>query len=93
MNFYKKTTPVGPGWKKIINNHKIEKSKWSVPSGILAMILALIMIYSLLFSTGYIIYGNLQLGISLIIIAISSAYLLGKVWKRIKVDFLFKEKR
>ena len=93
LNFYKKTTPGGPGWKKIINNHKIERSEWSVPSGILAMILSLIMIYSLLFSTGYIIYGNLQLGISLIIIAIIAAYLLSKVWKRIKVDFLFWARR
>ena len=55
-----------------------------MPSGILAMILALVMIYSLLFSIGYFIYGNFQLGISLITISLISIYLLSKVWKDIK---------
>ena len=87
-NFYKKTTPGGPGWKAIVGNEQIEKTEWSVPSGILAMLLALAMIYSLLFATGYFIYGNLQLGMILTAIAVISAYLLSKVWKKIKVNFI-----
>jgi Na+/proline symporter len=86
LNFYKKTTPGGPGWKAVVGSAEIEKSNWSVPSGILAMLLALVMIYSLLFATGYFIYGNLQLGIILAIIALIAAYLLSKVWSRIKVQ-------
>jgi len=86
LSFYKKTTPGGPGWKAIVGNEKIESEGWSVPSGILAMLLALAMIYSMLFATGYFIYGNLQLGGMLILIALISAYLLSKVWSRIKVD-------
>ena len=88
LNFYKKTTPGGPGWKAVVGHNQIEKSQWSVPSGILAMLLALIMIYSLLFSTGYFIYGNFQLGIILTAIAVIAAYLLSKVWKKIKVNFI-----
>ena len=88
LNFYKKTTPGGPGWKAIIGNEEIENSEWSVPSGILAILLSLAMIYSMLFSTGYFIYGNLQLGAILMLIALTSAYLLSKVWSRIKVDIL-----
>ena len=88
LNFYKKITPGGPGWKAVVGNNQIEKSQWSVPSGILAMILALIMIYSLLFATGYFIYGNFQLGIILTSIAVIAAYLLSKVWKKIKVNFI-----
>ncbi len=88
LSFYKKTTPGGPGWKAVVGNEEIEKSDWSVPSGILAMLLALAMIYCLLFATGYFIYGNLQLGGILTIIALISAYLLSKVWSRIKVDVL-----
>jgi len=88
LNFYKKITPGGPGWKAVVGNNQIEKSQWSVPSGILAMILALIMIYSLLFATGYFIYGNFQLGIILTAIAVIAAYLLSKVWKKIKVNFI-----
>ena len=86
LNFYKKTTPGGPGWKAIVGNEQIEREGWSVPSGILAMLLALAMIYCLLFATGYFIYGNLQLGGILTIIALIAAYLLSKVWSRIKVD-------
>ena len=86
LNFYKKTTPGGPGWKAIVGNEQIEREGWSVPSGILAMLLALAMIYCLLFATGYFIYGNLQLGGILTIIALIAVYLLSKVWSRIKVD-------
>ena len=88
LSFYKKTVPGGPGWKAIVVNEKIESEGWSVPSGILAMLLALAMIYSMLFATGYFIYGNLQLGGMLMLIALISAYLLSKVWSRIKVDVL-----
>jgi solute:Na+ symporter, SSS family len=46
------------------------------------------MIYCLLFATGYFIYGNLQLGGILTVIALISAYLLSNLWSRIKVDVL-----
>jgi SSS family solute:Na+ symporter len=88
LSFYKKTVPGGPGWKAIVGNEQIASEGWSVPSGILAMLLALAMIYSMLFATGYLIYGNLQLGGILTVIALISAYLLSKVWSRIKVDVL-----
>ena len=88
LRFYKKTAPGGPGWKAIVGNEQIKNEGWSVPSGILAMLLALVMIYCLLFATGYFIYGNLQLGGILMFIALISAYLLSKVWSRIKVDVL-----
>jgi SSS family solute:Na+ symporter len=88
LSFYKKTVPGGPGWKAIVGNEQIESEGWSVPSGILAMLLALTMIYCLLFATGYFIYGNIQLGGALTIVALIAAYLLSKVWNRIKVDVL-----
>jgi SSS family solute:Na+ symporter len=61
LSFYKKTVPGGPGWKAILGDEQIKSEGWSVPSGILAMLLALAMIYCLLFATGYFIYGNLLL--------------------------------
>ena len=85
INFYKKTIPGGPGWKAIVENEQIENEGWSVPSGILAMLLALAMIYSLLFAIGYFIYGNVQLAVILITVSLLAAYLLSKVWARIKV--------
>ncbi len=82
LNFYKKTNPGGPGWRHVVGNEKIKNEYWSVPSGILAMLLSLVMIYSLLFSTGYLIYGNLDLAGILIFIALIALCLLSKIWKK-----------
>tara|TARA_B110000046_G_scaffold168270_1_gene186561 strand:- start:1497 stop:3314 length:1818 start_codon:yes stop_codon:yes gene_type:complete len=96
MNFYKKTQPGGPGWKTVIakakeNNIKIEdenEAGWSVPSGILAMLLGCGLIYSILFSTGYWIYGETTLAIVTTVSAIVSGFLLIKIWKRISAKAL-----
>ena len=53
--------------------------------GILAMLLALVMIYCLLFATGYFIYGNLLISGILMFIALIAAYFLFRIWDRIKV--------
>ena len=96
MNFYKKTQPGGPGWKTVIakakeNNIKIEdenEAGWSVPSGILAMLLGCGLIYSILFSTGYWIYGETTLAIVTTVSAIVSGFLLIKIWKKISAKAL-----
>ena len=88
LSFYKKTVPGGPGWKAIVGDEQIESEGWSVPSGILAMLLALAMIYSLLFATGYLIYGNLLFAGILTYVALIAALLLSLVYKRIKVKVL-----
>ncbi|MFT4903449.1 MAG: SSS family solute:Na+ symporter [Thalassomonas sp.] len=85
LNFYKKTVPGGPGWKAIVGDEQIKSEGWSVPSGILAMLLALVMIYCLLFATGYFIYGNLLISGILMFIALIAAYFLFRIWDRIKV--------
>lgn len=84
LNFYKRTKPGGPGWRFIVGKEKIVSSEWSVPSGILATLLSLVMVYCLLFSTGYFIYGNLQVAVILVLISVISAYLLFQLWHRIK---------
>ncbi len=95
QDFYKKIQPGGPGWKKVIDEAAEEninivdaKEGWSVPSGILAMILGCILIYSCLFATGYWIYGETTMAISLTIAAIISAYLLKRVWMKIRTKIL-----
>jgi SSS family solute:Na+ symporter len=85
LSFYKKTVPGGPGWKAIVGDEQIKSDGWSVPSGILAMLLALVMIYCLLFATGYFIYGNLLISGILMLIALIAAYFLFRIWDRIKV--------
>ena len=86
LKFYKKTTPGGPGWQKIIKNEKIQKIKWSVPTGILAIIISLIMIYCCLFATGYFIYGNIGLGVILSVITVILAFVLRIIWNKLQND-------
>ena len=71
IEFYKKTRPGGPGWKRIVNlpdfkNEKEFNKTWAVPRGILCMLVGCLAIYSALFSTGYFIYGELYLGLILL---------------------------
>jgi len=95
-SFYKRTQPGGPGWSKIIKEADEEgielvhnkNEGWNVPSGILAMILGCILIYSCMFTTGYWIYGETTLAASTTISAIISGYLLIKTWGKIKATAL-----
>ena len=91
--FYKKTTPGGPGWKNIRNSLKnngveIVEGNWSVPQGILAMLLGCVFVYGCLFATGNWIYGNYTLAGIITLLALVSAIALNKVWKRIKTSIL-----
>ena len=56
IEFYKKTRPGGPGWKRIVNlpdfkNEKGYNKTWAVPRGILCMLVGCLAIYSAVFST------------------------------------------
>ena len=94
-SFYKKIQPGGPGWEQVINKAEkdnvniVDKTQaWSVPSGIIAMLLGIALIYSLLFAIGYWIYGETTLAIALTGIAVASAILLKKTWYRIRATIL-----
>ena len=65
-----------------------DKEGWSVPSGIIAMLLGCLMIYSIMFCTGYFIYGDYILAFPLIAISLISAFFLIKIWKKVKVNVL-----
>ncbi len=94
-HFYQKIQPGGPGWKKTVE--KAEKNgrsivegreKWSVPSGILAMLLGCVLVYCCMFATGNWIYGNYPLAIGLSITVVVSGLLLAKVWNGMKETLL-----
>ena len=95
QNFYKKIQPGGPGWTKVINDAKAENivlktsnEKWSVPSGILAMLVGCVLIYSCMFATGYWIYGDYPYAISLTISALISGLILSRIWIKIRKTIL-----
>jgi len=95
QGFYRKIQPGGPGWSKVIKdaeNENVEivntKEKWSVPSGITAMILGCILIYSCMFATGYWIYGKTTNAFILTVVAIVSGFLLARAWNKMKDHIL-----
>ncbi|KJD35093.1 Na+:solute symporter [Tamlana sedimentorum] len=95
QGFYKKIQPGGPGWTKVIeeaNKDGVEivdtNETWSVPSGISAMLIGCVLIYSCMFATGYWIYGDYSYAIVLTIVAIIAAFLLKNVWKKIRTTIL-----
>ena len=79
-DFYKKIQPGGPGWKRVVDQAEMDNVKiisnsdqsWSVPSGIKAMLLGCIMIYSIMFATGYWIYSEFTYAIPTTFVAIFS---------------------
>jgi Na+/proline symporter len=93
-SFYKRIRPGGPGWKKIVNDAEnegitLDKSKdlkWDVPTGILAMIWGVLFVYSTLFAIGEILYANYKTAIFLIIIGLTSLWLLTRTWKKLRLE-------
>ena len=94
-SFYKKTQPGGPGWSKVVRDAKTENKEikkdgevWSVPAGITAMLIGIVLIYSIMFATGYWIYGRTTQAIVLTIVSIIAGVLLIKAWNRLKGNIL-----
>jgi len=94
-SFYKKIQPGGPGWSKVVSEAKTDaveivedKEKWSVPAGITAMLLGVLLIYSIMFATGYWIYGRTTQAIVLSFVSIIAGVLLVKAWNRLKENIL-----
>jgi len=94
-SFYKQTQPGGPGWKKVVIAAEADENfiansneKWTVPSGILAMLLGCVLVYGCLFATGNWIYGNYQLASGLTTVVVISGVLLAKVWRKMRHDAL-----
>lgn len=93
--FYLKTKPGEPGWKKVIDDAlkdgvSLESSqkRWSVPSGILAMLVGCVLIYSTLFATGNFIYGETNKALIFLSLALVFGYILKKLWSKIKSEVI-----
>jgi hypothetical protein len=94
-SFYKRIQPGGPGWKKVVAKSKADNEnivtsddKWSVPQGLTAMLLGIILIYSIMFATGYWIYGRTTSALILSGISLLTGFLLIKAWGRMKDNIL-----
>ena len=93
-SFYKRIQPGGPGWAKVVKDAETDNvqidtgEKWSVPSGIMAMLLGVLLVYSMMFATGHWIYGKTSSALIFTGVAIISGVLLKVAWKRMKKDIL-----
>lgn len=95
QGFYKKIQPGGPGWSKVVNEAKAENIEivntnegWSVPSGIIAMLVGCVFIYSIMFATGNYIYGEYTKALILSGVSLISGFVLIKLWSKIKANIL-----
>ncbi len=90
FDFYKKIQPGGPGWRVVVEKATTkhidiitDTAPWTVPLGILAMILGCCLVYGVLFTTGHLIYGNVTESVILATLTITAGVLLIRVWKKI----------
>ncbi|MFC7357250.1 sodium:solute symporter family protein [Jejudonia soesokkakensis] len=88
-NFYNSVTPYGKGWstfKKVAQEHHIslKKTHDRFTIDFASMLLGIVFVYSSLFATGYVIYGNILGAVVLITIAILSAVVIFILWDKKK---------
>ena len=72
-NFVQKLELGGPGWTSFSSNND---DKWSVPQGVLAMVLGCVFVYSILFATGFFIYGEFLWGCLVVLMSVGSGWAL-----------------
>lgn len=91
INFYSKIRPGGPGWNKVLIKSNITKEKSenkALIDGLYAMIIGSVLIYSIMFSTGYLLYGEINLGLFFMVNSVIFGVLLVFKWRKIRTKFL-----
>jgi SSS family solute:Na+ symporter len=90
-SFIEKINPGGPGWKAVHKKAADDKKKlhvsasgWNVPLGIVCMLLGALAIYSMMFATGYFLYGETILALKVSALALVSSLGLFYYWKKLR---------
>jgi len=85
LAFYRKIAPHAFGWKRLLHNHKEPViHSGSFANEILAILAGCILVYSLLFATGNLLYGNINQALILFSLAIVCTFVLVKLWGKIR---------
>jgi Na+/proline symporter len=82
VRFYRLVRPAGPGWMSIRDAAGLRASPDSLPQALLGWILGCLLVYSALFGTGYLIYGNASAGALCFTVAAGSAIAMGLLLSR-----------
>ena len=91
INFYSKIRPGGQGWNKVLTKSNITKEKTenkALVDGLHAMLIGSVLIFSIMFSTGYFLYGEINLGLFFMMNSFVFGVLLVYKWKKIRTKFL-----
>ena len=84
LSFYRKVTPASLGWKKLLQKYPAEKEvKGRLGTEIGLMITGTFMVYSALFATGFLIYGNVIPGLIAGAISLMGGLIIIRSWKKI----------
>ncbi|MBD3288799.1 Na+:solute symporter [candidate division KSB1 bacterium] len=94
LEFYRLVHPGGPGWNRVLEwAQKSGKStkgelslQWDLPTSLVCIFFGLMLIYGILFATGFWLYGNYLPAIILTITAVVAAVLLFRFWKKLKFE-------
>ncbi len=88
--FYRLARPGGPGWRRVIERARHEGETleepgrgWTVPLGLLCMLVGCLAVYAVLFAIGSFLYGNATAGLILTILAGGAAAFLIKAWGKV----------
>ncbi|BCX49972.1 sodium/glucose cotransporter [Haloferula helveola] len=89
--FVESVNPGGPGWKKVTDtctergeSLNLRHAPVNLPAGILATFLGTVLVYGFLFGVGYVLYGNLGLGIGLVVLAGAAGFGIKLLWPKIR---------
>jgi Na+/proline symporter len=88
--FYRLVRPGGPGWAAVLRRARNDGQaletapvRWSVPAGMLCMLLGCVAVYSALFAVGSCIYGRGTAAAVLFLAAAAAAVALAAAWRRL----------
>jgi len=89
VRFYNLIQPQGNGWKPVVDYARnlgqlkeVSIKQSTLTNGILLMVFGSLLIYSLLFGTGYLIYGQTTNVFITLSIALVSGYIITVLWKK-----------
>jgi Na+/proline symporter len=88
--FYRTVRPAGRGWRKILGDEAAGGPKDRLGPAVLGWVLGCTFVYSTLFATGALLYGQRVQGLVCLVVAIGSAVGLGrlvpKLWKSAELE-------
>ena len=87
INFYRKIRPLGPGWNTIIHQADVKDpgtdNNSELTASLMCWFLGCVLIYSCIFGTGFLIYGDTATGFICMLVAGLSAWGIHKIFPQI----------